>query len=134
MLPVCPKCDQALHILEFKDVEIDLCPQCKGVWLDAGEVERIVEKTGAPPDNPLVEGLQKEGEKIKGRKFLCPRCDRTMRQIQLGQTQEALVLERCPAGDGIWFDENELQGLFSKFSGKDGVSKPVEFLNQFFGG
>jgi len=37
----CPKCDGALVEITFEDVQIDRCNKCSGVWLDAGELERL---------------------------------------------------------------------------------------------
>lgn len=38
----CPKCGMDLQTLKRDDVEIESCFNCHGVWLDAGELERIV--------------------------------------------------------------------------------------------
>ena len=38
----CPKCGQKLTTEHHGAVEIDLCPSCRGVWLDANELETIV--------------------------------------------------------------------------------------------
>jgi len=38
----CPKCGQKLAVEHFGVVEIDLCPDCRGLWLDANELETIV--------------------------------------------------------------------------------------------
>ena len=43
----CPKCGQELATETCDSVEIDVCPSCKGVWLDAGELGTIVESTGS---------------------------------------------------------------------------------------
>jgi uncharacterized protein len=43
----CPKCGQELVSEECDSVEIDVCPSCKGLWLDAGELGTIVEKRGS---------------------------------------------------------------------------------------
>lgn len=41
----CPVCkDVTLLMAEKKGVEIDYCPECRGIWLDRGELEKIVEK------------------------------------------------------------------------------------------
>lgn len=41
----CPVCkDVTLLMSEKKGVEIDYCPECRGIWLDRGELEKIVEK------------------------------------------------------------------------------------------
>ncbi|WP_337658983.1 TFIIB-type zinc ribbon-containing protein [Sphingorhabdus sp. Alg231-15] len=41
----CPVCNVSLTISERKGVEIDFCPQCRGVWLDRGEIDKIVERS-----------------------------------------------------------------------------------------
>jgi uncharacterized protein len=41
----CPKCGQKLAIEKYGTVEVDVCPSCKGMWLDAMELEQIVQKT-----------------------------------------------------------------------------------------
>jgi uncharacterized protein len=38
----CPNCDQLLQITERQYVEIDYCPSCRGVWLDKGELDKII--------------------------------------------------------------------------------------------
>ncbi len=43
----CPKCGQKLATEECGEVEIDVCPSCKGLWLDAGELGTIVESAGS---------------------------------------------------------------------------------------
>ena len=42
----CPKCGQKLSTEKCGSVEIDVCPSCKGVWLDVGELGTIVESAG----------------------------------------------------------------------------------------
>jgi Zn-finger nucleic acid-binding protein len=37
----CPRCNVTMREREKGDVIIDICPQCRGVWLDAGELERL---------------------------------------------------------------------------------------------
>ncbi len=41
----CPKCGQKLAPENYGSVEVDVCPSCKGMWLDAQELEQIVQKT-----------------------------------------------------------------------------------------
>jgi Zn-finger nucleic acid-binding protein len=40
----CPVCDVTLSISSREGVEIDFCPQCRGVWLDRGELDKIIER------------------------------------------------------------------------------------------
>jgi hypothetical protein len=39
----CPACSIDLQLSERQGVEIDYCPQCRGVWLDRGELDKIIE-------------------------------------------------------------------------------------------
>jgi Zn-finger nucleic acid-binding protein len=41
--PVCP--DSSLLMTERQGVEIDYCPQCRGVWLDRGELDKLIERS-----------------------------------------------------------------------------------------
>ena len=42
----CPHCkDQNLVMSERKGVEIDYCPECRGVWLDRGELDKILDRS-----------------------------------------------------------------------------------------
>ena len=42
---VCPRCNAELLTSDRQGVEIDHCPQCKGIWLDRGELDVLIEKT-----------------------------------------------------------------------------------------
>ena len=42
----CPKGNQPLVMSERQGVEIDDCPECRGVWLDRGELDKILERSG----------------------------------------------------------------------------------------
>ncbi|MBS3965878.1 MAG: zf-TFIIB domain-containing protein [Truepera sp.] len=42
----CPSCkDATLTITERQGVEIDYCPECRGVWLDRGELDKLIERS-----------------------------------------------------------------------------------------
>ena len=43
----CPLCNVDLVMSERQGVEIDYCPQCRGVWLDRGELDKIIERSAA---------------------------------------------------------------------------------------
>lgn len=48
----CPVDGEQLMIAERAGVEIDYCPKCRGVWLDRGELDKIIERSAveaAPP-------------------------------------------------------------------------------------
>jgi len=114
MIPVCPKCDTGLFIVKFKSIEVDYCERCRGVWLDAGELEQLA-------GGPLLGFQQLSGP---AGKHLCPRCDQRLCELTVDSD---LTLDRCPRGHGLWFDANELQQLLSKFG------RSIEHLNDIFG-
>jgi Zn-finger nucleic acid-binding protein len=41
----CPLCRVPLVMSERQGVEIDYCPQCRGVWLDRGELDKVIERS-----------------------------------------------------------------------------------------
>ena len=41
----CPVCRVPLVMSDRQGVEIDYCPQCRGVWLDRGELDKIIERS-----------------------------------------------------------------------------------------
>jgi uncharacterized protein len=40
----CPNCSTTLLMSDKHGVEIDYCPSCRGIWLDRGELEKIIER------------------------------------------------------------------------------------------
>jgi Zn-finger nucleic acid-binding protein len=41
----CPNCNVNLVMTDRSGVEIDYCPDCRGVWLDRGELDKIIERS-----------------------------------------------------------------------------------------
>lgn len=41
----CPVCRVPLAMSDRQGIEIDYCPQCRGVWLDRGELDKIIERS-----------------------------------------------------------------------------------------
>ena len=51
----CPNCNETLVMADRQGVEIDYCPKCRGVWLDRGELDKIIERSAtysAPDADP----------------------------------------------------------------------------------
>jgi Zn-finger nucleic acid-binding protein len=44
---LCPACQVSLVMSERQGIEIDYCPRCRGVWLDRGELDKILERSAA---------------------------------------------------------------------------------------
>ncbi len=43
----CPLCDVTMRPVQRRGVEIDICPECRGVWLDRGELDKILASSDA---------------------------------------------------------------------------------------
>ena len=41
----CPVCNVGLLLSERQGIEIDYCPKCRGIWLDRGELDKIIERS-----------------------------------------------------------------------------------------
>ena len=52
----CPNCDVNLLMTQRDSVEIDYCPECRGVWLDRGELDKIIDRNMPNP--------QRNGSKV----------------------------------------------------------------------
>ena len=67
----CPVCkDVTLLMSEKKGIEIDYCPECRGIWLDRGELEKLIEKETAYNDNYYQESKKsREPERDYGRNY-----------------------------------------------------------------
>lgn len=52
----CPICGEKLQMTDRQGIEIDYCPDCRGVWLDRGELDKLIERSmqeaiGGPPES-----------------------------------------------------------------------------------
>ena len=52
----CPRCQVDLAISDRQGVEIDFCPQCRGVWLDRGELDKVIERAARFTDRDDDDG------------------------------------------------------------------------------
>lgn len=67
----CPIDGTELVMSERQGIEIDYCPQCRGVWLDRGELDKIIERseaqTSPQPAAPSFQGQPYQGQRGHGR-------------------------------------------------------------------
>jgi len=92
-------------VLELEQVEVDYCAGCGGIWLDAGELELLLEDS-QNTEQLLASFKTQPGCSEKRRK--CPICLKKMRKILVGQD---LLIDKCTRGDGLWFDKGELKNI-----------------------
>ncbi|MEN6644324.1 MAG: zf-TFIIB domain-containing protein [Armatimonadia bacterium] len=51
----CPVCDDKMKEVERSGVLVDICPSCKGIWLDRGELDKLLALSEARQDTAAVE-------------------------------------------------------------------------------
>jgi len=125
----CPDCKNAMITLELEDVEIDYCTNCGGIWLDAGELELLLNE----PDKAkgLLDSFRIDSESDeKIRK--CPICDKKMQKIIIGSSKPVMLIDKCRRGDGLWFDKGELHDIFDRAE-LDKDNKIQKLLSDIFG-
>lgn len=64
----CPICtDENLVMADRQGIEIDYCPKCRGVWLDRGELDKIIERSSVPQQpQPQARGDYREPPRQSG--------------------------------------------------------------------
>lgn len=90
------------------NIIIDVCPKCKGIWLDKGELGKLLK------DKKLANYLTKHiGTKSRS-PMVCPRCGMTM-DIE---SADNIDVDVCLTCGGVWLDQGELDKL--KFKSEAG--------------
>ncbi|MCD6288315.1 MAG: zf-TFIIB domain-containing protein [Candidatus Hydrogenedentes bacterium] len=124
----CPVCKKPMIVLECADVEVDFCVACEGVWLDSGEIELLFGDARACAEFLSVGSpANAHGEK----KRRCPICRARMSK-EATESDPPVLYDRCPNGDGLWFDKGELGEVIKHgkmLKGRDEVSR---FLRDVF--
>ena len=125
-----------MMIVEYHDIELDMCAECKGVWFDSGELELVLQTNQAESIDELIKKIRNSPDaKTNEKKRKCPICGKKMDKKNIGEDPEVLI-DACNEGHGLWFDGGEVIQLSSQFStGVTGnADNPaVGFLEEFFG-
>jgi len=123
----CVACKEPMVVLEVDHVEIDHCLECGGVWLDAGELEMLLDTPGRVPEllRAALEPTQEAGRGLR-----CPICGRIMKKFRAGSDQ-SVEIDLCAADHGLWFERGELEQLIVVLSNR--ADRIVELLRGAFG-
>jgi len=127
---LCPVCRQPMVIVEFDDIELDICPDCQGLWFDTQELRELFELVGAPEQVYDLEDHLDRLDRAGGRRS-CPRCHARIEPVKSPASDAHLVLDRCPRGHGLWFDKGELETLFMSVLGEG--SDALEHVRRYLG-
>lgn len=63
----CPVCSVALTVTDRQGVEIDYCPKCRGVWLDRGELDKIIERSAVSQPRYANESQDEDRDRYEER-------------------------------------------------------------------
>lgn len=113
----CPACREEMIVIEYKDIELDVCSSCKGVWFDAEELELLLGSLQLPVEE-LVRKLEGKSSE-EARK--CPACRKKMEKVLVGPGKGE-VIDRCRRGHGLWFDGGELDKVIHRLKKPEAVS------------
>jgi len=135
---ICPVCNTDMIVVEYHDIELDICAGCRGVWFDAGELGLLLKMHGGEDIDEYIKTMKASPEvKTAEKQRKCPICRKKMAKKGAGQPPQ-VVIDVCGNGHGIWFDGGEVVQLAGQVS--EGDVKPddssnaaVRFLEEFFG-
>lgn len=101
----CPVCRTGLNPVRAgasRSVHLDACPNCEGIWFDAGELDQL---DGSPWAN-VEETSFRDASPDHDQPF-CPRCRRLLLPVS-PVDDPALTIDRCKQCRGFWLDRGEL--------------------------
>lgn len=122
----CPVSKEPMIVLELNEVEIDYCPGCSGIWLDSGELELLFEDDD---ERQKLLATLLEDHAHPEKPYKCPICYKKMVKVHVGDEKDVLI-DKCVKGDGLWFDEGELQHVLELGAGEG--NKIVNLLKEMF--
>lgn len=123
----CPVCKNSMVVLELEQIEIDHCLSCSGIWLDAGELELLLE---TEEERSRLLNLLIEDSNVREKSYRCPICSKKMKKVFVGKERKILI-DKCKKNHGLWLDKGELE-LVIELSSNDRESKIIHLLKQMF--
>jgi Zn-finger nucleic acid-binding protein len=120
-----PVSKEPMLVLELAGVEIDYCPVSGGIWLDAGELETLLDDKDAA--DALISSLTEE-RNSKEKRIRCPICRKKMEKVLV---DEKVLIDRCKNAHGLWFDEGELMEVLRLNQGGN-EGKVITLLKDMF--
>ena len=134
---ICPVCKSDMIVVEYHNIELDYCTDCKGVWFDSGELELMLKSYQVEGIEPFIENISNSPDTPSSEKrWKCPICSRKMRKKTIGE-QPRLLIDMCGKGHGLWFDGGEITQLIKQLVGepqavKKSGNEVISFLEEVF--
>jgi len=105
----CPRDGAELQTMSFGDVSAATCPTCRGMYLQHGELNRLVEPTAGDVEYSSVDGDTLEHPDEYG-PIRCPHDGTTMSKVDFN-VDTTIILDYCPTCEGFWVDDGELDAI-----------------------
>ena len=113
----CPVDSTELSVKRYAgNLEIDLCGECGGIWLDRGELEAIQDMGSQAYSAELAEmnhyfdDSYEMAKAILEKDYDCPDCKTTMIKREYAYCSQVMI-DTCPACKGLWLHQGELAEL-----------------------
>lgn len=112
--PACPRCGLSLSRQTYEGVEVDMCQECWGVWLDKGELEQIAksgEYSFSQEERSALRFLLTPGKPSPegGKTVPCPHCGASMQRARYAKST-SIWIDHC-VEHGIWLDAKEIKAI-----------------------
>ena len=105
---LCPKCGSQFEKITYREIEVDRCLGCRGLWFDMLEKDDLVRIEGSESIDIGSEIVGEEFDKL--RKVDCPQCKVKMLPM-VDKDQYHIHYESCPVCYGTYFDAGEFLDL-----------------------
>ncbi len=125
-IPLCPRCKCELKNKNYRNVTIESCPECSGLWLDTSDFSRLTSEREVYSDDKIPYEYQKKPlPEIEGY-FPCVRCGSFMIR-KMFKKISGVIIDIC-IDHGVWLDDKELEQIRC-FIANGGLEKHQEYLS-----
>lgn len=108
----CPRCSVDLAVAHVRNIEIDICPQCFGLWLDPVEFNFLTSERDVYTDESIPHYYEKHPISVTHDHYMyirCPKCHDIMNRKNFKKIS-GVIIDEC-ADHGVWLDEGELEQI-----------------------
>jgi len=112
----CPVCSYRLRRAKAKNVVVDICTHCSGIWFDSGELQIFLrDLVKSDKINPQKTSLFQSRDILTtdqsvAESRMCPKCGLVMKTFNYAYDSNVFV-DKCPRCEGIWTDGGEVKQL-----------------------
>ena len=128
-MKLCPACGHNLKPTSLVNVQVDQCPNCKGVWLDRDELRRA--KDQADRDlNWMDFEIWKHQDlfEVEPRHFKCPNCPNKDELVAVRYGDTKVAVDYCRSCEGIWLDRGEFKRIIDTLENELTTKSTTDYI------